>query len=54
MLGANLTSTILINKAVAVGMRERKAGKICNISSTAGSETSGRAMYSTSKVRKTP
>ena len=30
MLGSNLTSTILICKAVAKGMRERKQGKIVN------------------------
>ena len=49
VLGSNLTSTILICKAVAKGMRERKQGKIVNISSTAGHETSGRPMYSTAK-----
>jgi 3-oxoacyl-[acyl-carrier protein] reductase len=50
VLGNNLMSTILINKCVAKGMRERKSGKIVNISSTAGSATDGRPMYSTSKA----
>ena len=50
VLGSNLMSTILVCKTVAVGMRERKSGKIVNISSTAGHETSGRPLYSTAKA----
>ena len=50
VVGANLMSTILVCRAVAADMRRRKSGKIVNISSTAGHETSGRAMYSTAKA----
>jgi 3-oxoacyl-[acyl-carrier protein] reductase len=34
----------------AAGMRERKIGKIVNISSTAGHATDGRPLYSTAKA----
>eukprot|EP01049_Picozoa_sp_SAG25_P013571 SAG25_NODE_2141_length_1904_cov_3.514127_1_plen_246_part_00 len=50
VLDSNLLSTVLVCKAVAVGMRQRRSGKIVNISSTAGHETSGRALYSTAKA----
>ena len=50
VVGANLMSTILINKAVAIDMRTRKSGKIVNISSTAAHATDGRPMYSTAKA----
>ena len=45
--GLSLSSTPY---RLAASMRTRKSGKIVNISSTAGHETSGRPLYSTAKA----